>query len=193
MNRVLLTAFGPDDPWPENSSWLALIELTRWYDGPVEITTRRYDSELGALSRQLRKDVQEDFDVALHLSQSPGAPQIELEGTGANARGDGSALIPDAPESYRSNLPLGEIVRGLREAGIPAGGSVETRYDLGNAVLYLSQHYAASFGMNTRSVLVRLPLAPAQVAQAAHALPSMSTGMTATGLILTIRQLSGLD
>jgi len=29
MTRVLITAFEPFDRWSENSSWLALVELTR--------------------------------------------------------------------------------------------------------------------------------------------------------------------
>lgn len=192
VNRVLLTAFDADERWPENSSWLALVELTRWYDGPVEITTRRYSAETAALGQQLRKDVQEDFDIALHISQSPGAPLIELEGNGANARADGTPLIPNAPDVYRSDLPLETAATGLRQAGIPASVSRESRCDIGNAALYLSQHYAASFGMSTRSALVRVPLAPSQVAQGGHRLPSMSTAMTSAGLILMMRHFSGL-
>ena len=71
MTRVLLTAFEPYDRWPENASWLALADLTNWYDGPVELTTRRYPVELTGMSEKLRKDLQADFDIALHLGTVP--------------------------------------------------------------------------------------------------------------------------
>ena len=192
MNRVLLTAFDPDERWPENSSWLALVELTRWYDGPMAITTRRYRLDVGALSSQLRKDIQEDFDLALHVSQSPGAALIEMDAVGANVRGDGSRLVDGAPQIYRSELPLTDAAAALRQAGIPAEVARESKCDAGNAALYLSQHYAVSFGMSTRSALVRLPLAPNQVASGGHRLPSMSPAMTSAALVLMVRHFSGI-
>ena len=37
MTTVLITAFEPYDDWPENSSWLALLDLTR--DLPPQLRT----------------------------------------------------------------------------------------------------------------------------------------------------------
>ena len=42
MPQILLTAFGPYGPFPDNASWLALIELTRDLPDFVSVTTRRY-------------------------------------------------------------------------------------------------------------------------------------------------------
>ena len=41
MPTLLLTAFEPYDGWPENSSWLTLVELTKNLPSAPRLTTRR--------------------------------------------------------------------------------------------------------------------------------------------------------
>jgi pyroglutamyl-peptidase len=190
VTRVLLTAFEPYDRWPENSSWQALADLTRWYDGKAELSTRRYPVDLTAMSERLRKDLQEDYDLAIHLGQSPGSTLVKLESMGLNVRSDGSVLIADAPAAYRSPLPLERCYRTLIAAGIPSEVSHHAGTYLCNATLFLSQHYSHSFGLRTQSAFVHLPLSPGQAAQDGGRLASMSTPMSAAAIALTIDQLS---
>ena len=144
MTRILVTAFEPYDRWPDNSSWLALADLTRWYDGDAELTTRRYPVDLTRMSESLRKDLQANFDFAIHLGQAPGSTLIKLESVGLNVRSNGSPLIANATEAYRSSLPLEQYHRGLIAAGIPNEVSHHAGTYLCNAALYLSQHYSHS-------------------------------------------------
>ena len=192
MPRVLLTAFEPYDRWPENSSWLALSDLTRWYDGETEITTRRYPVELSGMSRQLQKDLRANFDLAIHLGQSPGSTMIKLETVGLNVRTDGSPLISDAPEAYRSPLPLADCCQKLVEAGIPSEVSHHAGTYLCNAALFLSQHYSSSLGLQTRSAFLHLPLAPAQAARDVSLPASMSTPMTSAAVAMVMEHLVGI-
>lgn len=188
--RVLITAFEPYDRWPENSSWLALMDLTRWYDGAAEITTRRYPVDLTRMSDSLRKDLLADYDLALHLGQSPGAPMIKLEAVGLNVRSDGSPLIDEAPDAYRSPLALSKACQKLLAAGIPTEVSHHAGTYLCNAALFLSQHYSASFGMRTHSAFIHIPLAPAQAAlDSAARLPSVSTPMSAAAIAVVMDSL----
>ncbi|WP_146598384.1 pyroglutamyl-peptidase I [Novipirellula aureliae] len=189
MTRVLLTAFEPYDRWPENSSWMALIELTRWYDGSAELVTRRYPVELTEMSQKLRADLQENYDLAIHLGQSPGSTLIKLEAIGLNIRSDGTELLANSPAAYRSALPLDESQKTLVDAGIPCEVSHHAGTYLCNAALYLSQHYASTFGMKTKSVFVHLPLAPSQAAKDSGKLASMSTQMVSAALALMIEKL----
>ena len=190
MTRVLLTAFEPYDRWQENSSWLALADLTKWYDGRPELVTRRYPVDLTTMSERLRKDLQEDYDLALHLGQAPGATLIKLESVGLNVRSEGSPLIPGAPAAYRSALPLDLCYQALTSAGIPSEVSHHAGTYLCNATLFLSQHYAKSFGLRTKSAFLHLPLAPAQVARDHGRQASMSTPMAAAAIALIIDQLT---
>jgi pyroglutamyl-peptidase len=188
MSRVLMTAFEPYDRWSENSSWETLIELTRWYDGPAEITTRRYPVDLTRMSEGLRKDMQEDYDLAIHLGQSPGSTLVKLEAVGLNVRTDGTPLIDDAPEAYRSPLPLALCTRDLIAAGIPSELSHHAGTYLCNAALFLSQYYAQSFGLKTKSMFIHVPLSPAQAAKDDMRMASMSVQMTSAAVALVLEQ-----
>lgn len=190
MTRILLTAFEPYDRWRENSSWQALVDLTSWYDGPAEIVTRRYPVDLAAMSERLRADIQENYEFAIHTGQSPGSPLIALESIGLNIRSDGTPLVSDAPEAYRSALPLEAIADSLSASGIPALVSHHAGTYLCNAALFLSQHYASLFAMQTRTAFVHLPLTPAQVAQSKEKLASLSTPMASAAIAVMIEQIA---
>ncbi|MDE0866374.1 MAG: pyroglutamyl-peptidase I [Rubripirellula sp.] len=189
MTRILITAFEPYDRWPENSSWLALTDLARWYDGDAEITTRRYPVDLTQMSENLRKDLQANFDFAIHLGQAPGSTLIKLEAVGLNVRSDGSSLIADAPEAYRSSLPLDCCQRALIAAGIPNEISHHAGTYLCNAALYLSQHYSQSYGLITRSVFLHIPLSPGQATIDKGKPASMSTPMASAAVAMVLEQL----
>lgn len=189
MTRVLLTAFEPYDRWPDNASWLAVMDLTHWFDGPVELTTRRYPVDLGRMSEKLRTDLQEDYDFALHCGQAPGATRLKLESVGLNLRTDGGEILSGAPAAYRSRLPLASAAARIRAAGIPAAVSHHAGTYLCNAALFLSQHYAASFGMKTASTFIHVPLSPGQVARDDCDSPSMSTPMVSAALAMLIQNL----
>ncbi len=193
MCRVLLTAFEPYDRWSENSSWQALMDLTRWYDGPAEITTRRYPVELSRMSESLRKDLQFEYDLAIHLGQSPGSTLIKLEAVGLNVRTDGTPLIADAPEAYRSSLPLARCSQALLEAGIPSEISHHAGTYLCNAALFLSQHYVTAFGLRTKSMFIHVPLSPAQAAKDPSPMASMSIPMTSAAIAMILQQLCVAD
>lgn len=190
MTQVLLTAFEPYDRWPDNASWLALTELTHWYDGAAELTTRRYPVDLPKMSERLQQDLRGNYDLAIHCGQAPGASQVRVEAVGLNLRTDGTELVPGGPTAHRCRLPLERIVDQMRSAGIPAKVSAHAGTYLCNAALFLSQHYSYSFGMKTQSVFVHLPLTPAQVAKDTNDAASMSTPMASAALAVIIRELA---
>src|SRR5437764_12607628 len=102
MRRVLITAFEPYDRWSENSSWLALVELTRNLPESSQVVTRRYPVDFEMAKHRLREDLAADYDYALHLGQAPGIGRIHLEAIGLNMGGQSSQLpdefCPLAPE-----------------------------------------------------------------------------------------------
>lgn len=189
MKKVLLTAFEPYEHWSENSSWLALCDLTRWYDGDLQLVTRRYPVDLQRMPDMLRKDLQGNFPLVIHLGQSPGATLIQLETVGLNVSKGGQPLITDAPEAYRTGLPAESCAAKLRESGIPCQASYHAGTFLCNAALYLSQHYSKVFGMQTQSIFMHLPLAPAQAVKDDSHPASMSTPMASAAIAMLIQQL----
>jgi pyroglutamyl-peptidase len=193
VTRVLITAFEPYDRWIENSSWSALMDLTHWYEGAVEITTRRYPVNLAKVSDALRRDLQTNYDLAIHLGQSPGCPVIKLESVGLNILSDGSLITPDGPDAYRSRLPLEQVANRLNDRGIPSERSHHAGTFLCNATLYLSQHFSQSFAMQTQSVFIHIPLTPAQAAKHINErLPSMNTPLASAAIAFVMEELVGV-
>ncbi|MEL6108352.1 MAG: pyroglutamyl-peptidase I [Planctomycetota bacterium] len=177
MTRILLTAFEAYDRWNENSSWLALVDLTSWYDGDLQFTTRRYPVDLDRVLVQLEKDLEGNFDLAIHVGQSPGSSVVRLESVGLNLRANGEPLVGDGPMAYRSTVDLDCCLQKLTASGIPSQLSHHAGTYLCNATLYLSHHLCMQMGRPTHSLFMHLPLTPAQVARAQETMPSMSTPM----------------
>ena len=89
-------------------------------DGELELVTRRYPVDLPRMNDMLRKDLQGDFPFVIHLGQCPGSTTVQLEDVGLNINSDGSKLIKEAPEVYRTVLPIDRCSEQLIKAGIPA-------------------------------------------------------------------------
>ncbi|MCO8122772.1 pyroglutamyl-peptidase I [Stieleria sp. TO1_6] len=190
MTRILITAFEPYERWKENASWSALVDLTSWYEGDLEIVTRRYPVDLSKLKDQLQQDLAHDFDFAIHLGQSPGTAVVKLETVGLNMRTNGDPLLTDAPAAYRSILDLEGCLERLLAAGVPAQISHHAGTYLCNAALFFSQHYSEMMGRRTQSVFIHLPLMPAQVAAEQSLLASMSTPMQSAAIAIVAEHLA---
>lgn len=188
MPRVLLTAFEPYEEWRENSSWLTLIELTRWFDGGDDLVTRRYPVDFQAVKHRLAIDMQQDFDLILHLGQAPGASVIRLESFAVNMGSNHCELVDGGPAAYKSSLPLTAWGEKLHDRGVPAQVSYHAGTYLCNATLYMSQHYAAREGLQTQSTFLHLPVAPSQVAARQKPMPSMSVPLMAAGVAMLLEE-----
>jgi len=183
MTAVLVTAFESYAPWPENSSWLTLVELARRLPQAPRLVTRRYPVDFFQVPRLLEEDLKQDFDFALHLGQAPGRSRIELEAVGVNVGRhpeqprSSFPLAEDGPAAYRSPLPLESWAERLRSVGLPAAVSYHAGTYLCNATLYWSRHLAATRGWKMQSLFVHLPLTPSQVVAEAKSWPSLPVEM----------------
>lgn len=196
MTSVLLTAFKPYGPWSSNSSWLAMVELPKLISENLEVTTRLYSVDFKSLRKQLELDLEQNFDVALHLGQSPAASSLQLESIGLNVAGESgqlsenfTSLDADGPVAYRSSLPLDQWAIQLRQAGIPARLSYHAGTYLCNATLYWSQRIGKVRGLETQSAFVHLPLAPSQVLSLDKDYATMSSEVAAQGIRLLLKEI----
>jgi pyroglutamyl-peptidase len=196
MPRVLITAFEPFDRWSENSSWLALVELTRSLPESPKVVTRRYPVDFAKVKERLSEDLAAEYDFVLHLGQSSQIGRIELEAIGLNVGGEPGQLpdqmqplVSGGPIAYRTSLPLARWGAMMREDGIPAQVSYHAGTYLCNAVLYLSQHISAEKRLKTRSTFIHLPLAPQQVLGERQDWPSLPSEMCARGIRIILNDL----
>ena len=195
MPRILVTAYGPYDEWPDNVSWLVLQELTRALPADCPVTTRLYPVDFSVVKARLANDMRDEFDVAIHLGQAPGRATIALEAVGLNLaceRGqraeDAVPLMADGPAAYCSRLPLGEWAAMLNEAGIPAEVSHHAGTYLCNAALYLSHYFGERTGKQTASSFLHLPLDPSQVLASGPVMPSLPAAVSATAVRMLIEK-----
>jgi pyroglutamyl-peptidase len=197
MSTVLLTAFEPYDHWPENASWLALVELTRDLPEGQKVVTRRYPVDFEIARARLAEDLAADYDYALHLGQAPGISRIHLEAIGVNVGGHSSQtpdqfqpLVSDGPAAYQSSLPLAHWAALIRNLGIPCQVSYHAGTYLCNAVLYLAHHFIAQQRLKTRAAFIHLPLAPQQVLSERQDWPTMTSGQCAEAIRCVLRECS---
>ena len=196
MSSILITAFEPYDRWPENSSWLALVELTRDLPAEPKVVTRRYPVDFEQVRSRLFDDLAADYDFALHLGQAPGIGRIHLEAVGINVGGHSSLLpdqfqplVADGPAAYRSALPLADWAGQIRQLGIPCQVSYHAGTYLCNALLYLTHHIAQEQRLKTRAAFIHLPLAPQQVLSERSDVPNLPSAMCAEAVRLIVSQL----
>lgn len=194
--RVLLTAFEPYGEWSQNSSWLGLVELLKDRPTEIDLVTRRYPVNLGALQEKLNQDLQTDYDAVLHLGQSPGTPALKLEAVALNVAGcmddagqDLPSLIESAPIAFRSQMPLASWSQSLSEAGIPSKISYHAGTFLCNATMYLTHYWFHSRDECRPVGFVHLPLATEQVAALGQALPSLPVKTLAGAIRVLVEEL----
>ncbi|QDS98728.1 pyroglutamyl-peptidase I [Adhaeretor mobilis] len=171
MTRILLTAFDAYESWTENASWLLVQRLLRDLPSHAQVTTRLYPVEFSTMRERLAKDLQDNYDVVLMLGQAPGYGGIEFEAIGLNIalphgthRDEAGLLAEDGPVAYRSELPLGDWARDLRQQGVPAQVSFHAGSFLCNAALYLAHYYIEKFSLPTEAAFIHVPLDVSQVA-----------------------------
>jgi pyroglutamyl-peptidase len=196
MPSIFVTAFEPYDRWTENSSWLTLVEFTKDLERAAQITTRLYPVDHEAVRTRLEKDLQANYDFALHLGQLPGAAGIHLEALAVNvgnhARGapdDFAPLVADGPVAYRSKLPLGPWAKMLRATGIPTTLSYHAGTLLCNATMYLTHYFAQRTGLRTRATFIHIPLDTEQAARERKEMPALPASVCARALRMIITDL----
>ena len=181
MTRILLTAFEPYDIWSDNSSWMALQELTRDLPQIGTITTRKFPVDFAQVRERLPGDLAADFRYAIFLGQAPGQSAIQLESTALNLRptndhpDEFTPLEPNGPAAYTTTLPLAAWANSLRQRGLPVQVSHHAGTYLCNALYYWGQWLSEQRRTACECLFIHLPVAPHQVADSALPLPSLST------------------
>ncbi len=195
--RVLITAFEPYDRWSTNSSWEALVTLTKELPESPKVVTRRYPVDFAVAQAKLQEDLAANYNYVLLLGQAPGIGRVHLEAVGINVGGHSSQspdefrpLIEEGPAAYRSALPLDQWAAAVRQAGIPCQVSYHAGTYLCNAVLYLAHYLAEQQRLKTRTTFVHLPLCPSQVLGQRQDLPSMTSQDASQAIRIILAQLA---
>jgi pyroglutamyl-peptidase len=173
MTRVLVTGFEPFAGSPANPSQRLVEELAAQPPAGVELATAVLPVAYGRAAGELRAAVSAaEPDVVVCFGQADGRAGISVErfalnlDDASNVDNDGTSsgapVEPDGPAAYRSTLPVDEIVRALRAAGIPAAASRDAGGFLCNHVFYALMCVLEQERPRTTGGFVHVPVLPEQ-------------------------------
>lgn len=195
---ILVTAFKPFQQERINATMQALALLPDTIDGAdicmhvLPVVFRRAAEELCALVDEVQPD------AVVCLGQASGRPDITPERMAVNVM---DARIPDnadnqpvdepiranGPAAYFSTLPIKDMVRAMKAAGVPASVSNTAGTFVCNDLMYGLMDHLAAQGKTIPAGFIHIPATPEQAAERPS--PSMSPETAAKGLVAAISTL----
>jgi len=198
MRTVLITGFEPFDGEDINPSWDAVkrfapqfnatkVQDAKAVERSAAIHTLRLPVEFSRAFELLREQIVSlRPDLVIAIGQAGGRSVLNLERVALNwvdARIADNAgikpvmgkILPQAPAAYLSNYPITAALRQLREAHIPAEGSLSAGAFVCNALYFRLCHLQAEEFPLMQALFLHVPYAPAQVSQRNLGYPSMDT------------------
>lgn len=195
LKKLLITGFDPFGGETVNPSWEAVRRLPDAI-GEIEITKMQIPTVFGkAFERVLKAAGSLQPDFILSVGQAGGRKGITPEVVGINLR---EASIPDnegnmiqnepvakdAPAAYFSTVPVREMVKNMKEAGVPASLSYSAGAFVCNDVLYSLLHHFD--GTTVCAGFIHVPFLPEQ---AKENVPSMTLDSIVLALIKCVEAL----
>ena len=192
MKKLLITGFDPFGGETVNPSWEAVKGLPDVI-GNYELTKIQIPTVFGQATATVLEAAENlQPDVILSVGQAGGRRGITPEVVGINLR---EAGIPDnqgnrpvnvpvaegGPAAYFATVPVREMVKGMTEAGLPAGLSYSAGAFVCNDVLYTVLHHFHNTA--TRAGFIHVPYLPEQ---AKENVPSMPLEQIIQGLTAAI-------
>ena len=167
MTKVLLTGFEPFGTATSNPSG----EIVKQISGDNIVTAILPVTYAQSAEHLLALIAEHNPDVVICLGQAEGRTQITPEKVAINlddARLPDNAgvtrsdlkILNDGPDAYFTTLPIQEMVKGIKAAGVPASISLSAGAFLCNHVFYVAQNKFA--GTKVRSGFVHVPLMDSQ-------------------------------
>lgn len=171
MKKLLITGFDPFGGETVNPSWEAVRRLPDRI-GDIEITKMQIPTVFGKAFKcvlDAAQSMQPDFIIC--VGQAGGRKGVTPEAVGINLReaaipdNEGNLIqnepiIKDAPAAYFSTVPVREMVRNMKEAGLSASLSYSAGAFVCNDTLYSLLHHFE--GTATRCGFIHVPFLPEQ-------------------------------
>ena len=180
MKKLLITGFDPFGGATINPSWEAVKRLPDTVGGFM-LTKMEIPTIFGEGAKKVLEAAKAlQPDVILCVGQAGGRSGITPEVVGINLREAGSAdnagnrmsnvpVVENGPTAYFATVPVREMVKALKEAGISAGLSFSAGAFVCNDVLYtLLHHYN---GSPTQVGFIHVPFLPEQAKPGVASLP----------------------
>jgi len=181
--KVLVTGFEPFGGEKINPSWEAVKAIPDEPSG-AELVKIQLPVSFNRVREVLpRLITRERPDVVLLTGQAGGRPNITVERVAINVMDsetpDNDGFKPEdepvfegAPDAYFATIPIKEVVKALRKAGIPAGISNTAGTYVCNTAMFTALHTVAVSGMETKAGFIHVPFSHSQALEKPR--PSMA-------------------
>ena len=195
MKKLLITGFDPFGGETINPSWEAVQKLAPQI-GNYELKKLQIPTIFGKAFENVASAMEEYApDAVICVGQAGGRSSITPEVIGINLREAGipdnagnqpanEPVVADGPAAYFSTLPVREIVRAVKNEGIPCALSYSAGAFVCNDVLYSLLHHC--HGSKTLAGFIHVPFLPQQ---AKENIPSMPEETIVKALTLAIEAL----
>jgi len=181
--KVLVTGFEPFGGEEINPSWEAVKALPDELNGAALLKVRLPVSFKRVREILPRLISRERPDIVLLTGQAGGRPNVTVERVAINVMDstmpDNDGFKPEdepvfegAPDAYFATIPVKEVVKALRKAGIPAGVSNTAGTYVCNTAMFTALHTIAVSGMEARAGFIHVPFSHAQALEKPR--PSMA-------------------
>ena len=210
MRTALITGFEPLDGEDCNPSWDAVMRFAPQFtaeqrqvelatEGDTEIHILRLPVAFGSAFEQLQRRVLElQPDLVIAIGQAGGRSAQNLERVALNwvdARmPDNAGLKPEtgkillqAPAAYLSNYPITAAIAALRQAQIPAEGSLSAGAFVCNELYFRLCHLQAEKFPLMQVLFLHIPFKPEQVCRRNFGHPSMGTPQVEDAVRILLR------
>ena len=203
MTPILLTGFEAFGHTPINPAEQVVRALDNAMVGDSKIVSRIVPNVFFKAIDTVRAAIEEiNPGVVVMLGEYGGRAVITIERIAHNFNdstryglvdNNGISLqdeptVSGGPVAYYSTLPIRAMVKGMREAGIPADISDTPGTFCCNHLMYGILHYIATKGLQIRAGWIHLPYLPSTAALAENlGAPSMSVETSTAGVLTGIR------
>ena len=181
--KVLVTGFESFGGEKINPSWEAVKALPDELGGATLVKVQLPVSFRRVRELLPRLIVKEKPDLVLLTGQAGGRPNVTVERVAVNVMDsempDNDGFKPEdepvfegAPDAYFATIPIKEVVKALRKAGIPAGVSNTAGTYVCNTAMFTALHTVAAYGMETKAGFIHVPFSHSQALEKPR--PSMA-------------------
>ena len=196
MKKLLITGFDPFGGESVNPSWEAVRQLPDRI-GQYELTKMQIPTVFGkAFEEVLAAAEALQPDAVISVGQAGGRDSVTPEVVAINLREAGIPdnegfqpvnvpVVPGGPAAYFATIPVRDMVRAVKDAGIPCKLSYTAGAFVCNDVLYSMLHHCRE--TTTQVGFIHVPYLPQQ---AKEGVPSMALEQITQALAAAI---SGLD
>jgi len=210
MRTALITgfeAFGGEDC---NPSWEAAKRFTPQFESPdqqdqaaiergASVHTLCLPVEFGRAFEQLRAQVVRlQPDLVIAVGQAGGRSALNLERVALNwvdarmpdnagLKPEAGKILPQAPAAYLSNYPITTAIGWLRQAQIPAEGSLSAGAFVCNELYFRLCHLQATEFPSMQVLFLHVPYAPEQVCKRNIGHPSMGIAQVEAAIRILLR------